>query len=638
MTKSKFISTVILVFVLSSSLISSSVAWFCNIISVNNDGEFLASSIVSYFASGDGSEEDPYVIGTAKHLYNFAWLQNAGAFEQHKYYFKVCDKDGNPITLDMAGQISGTETTSGAIPPIGTMDNPFLGYFDGCGSVIENLWISTLKSDWKEQPDGVSDYVNLYVGMFGVIGGEAIVEDFVLDKVEVKSHLNATVGIICGLVDAKIKNVRVHNGSLSFENGAVCFSKYSLVGDKTDRITWSDMPILDVTQGEGTGNESDGAGGTIKFDINDGVLFTHFDDGKLNTNFLPIPGAATDRAFLVGSNVGYTSQSINSTHYMFTETINSRDAAGKTFGTNGSVGSLGGSKETYESFTASDYTTDNTTFKSYGISINEDFQTRLKSPSGTNGTPLVINTTSTAPTRTALTEVTLSTVTNNVADTLDIPTNSVWFKPMNAGHCVISFTVSNMGGKGDKYRSIYRFKRNTEGEITTWTETKLVFLKHGFNNKDLVCFQYFIDPYDVAEGYEFAIGATSNAADSSISFYFLALAGSSVSGGNGPGEGEGEFVPYLYDVDFVDSLTTDITASNYVNHQVVLRIDQHSVTSFGKIHFRSASDGATSKVYYNLPNNGVTIRDIAVLHESQSVANLTDTFASGAKFAPREES
>ena len=169
MNKGRIIVSLALLLCTFASLLSASIAWFAAVVHIEGEGEFSGASIVAYFADGDGTERDPYIIAEAHHLYNLAWLQNSGVFSDKKYYFKVCNLDGSPKNLNMAGEISGTQTSSGAIPPIGTKENPFIGEFDGAGSTISNLWVSTLRSDWKEQPEGAGDYESEYVGLFGAI-------------------------------------------------------------------------------------------------------------------------------------------------------------------------------------------------------------------------------------------------------------------------------------------------------------------------------------------------------------------------------------------------------------------------------------------------------------------------------------
>ena len=90
MKRNTVIYSLVLVVFIFVSLVSASVAWFTNFITAHTDGEFSGASIAAYFADGDGSEGDPYIISNAKHLYNLAWLQNKDAFGEEKYYFKIC--------------------------------------------------------------------------------------------------------------------------------------------------------------------------------------------------------------------------------------------------------------------------------------------------------------------------------------------------------------------------------------------------------------------------------------------------------------------------------------------------------------------------------------------------------------------
>lgn len=653
MKNSKIALSLVIVVSVFLALITASVAWFASFITAHTEGEFSGSSIAAYFADGDGTEEDPYIISNAKHLYNLAWLQNKNQFDSRKFYFKVCEIVGEgdnvqhiPTTIDMAGKIFGTddEGKSGAIPPIGTKENPFKGYFDGFGSTISNLWVSTVKDDWKEQPEGSGDYTSKYVGLFGAISEEAIVEDFILDRVEVKSHIpDAKIGIVCGYVDAMIKNVGVYNGILHVSAGTGVKSDYSLIGEKNPRIVWDDMPTVDSAYKDDVEGGQD-AGGAIKIDVNEDGFPT------LGSAYTVVPDSAIDRAFIVGSGVDTATGKLSATNYIYSSTINSRTAAGQTFGTNGTVGNLSdNTKHTYEKFSTSEYTSTNTKLVEYGLEVNSDFIDRL--PKNKNQQVKIIDTGTTAPKWNSPAagnpNVTLrgDYDKDGSPDEIVIPDNSIWFKPLAPGNCIISFTVVNMSGNRDKYRSIYRYKRDDDGNIieSSWTETRFTFLNSRFGNSDLVVFQYYIDPQDVAEEYEFVIGAPDGISDDSIAFYFLALAGASNTGG---GEGgtvsrptePGEFAAIMYDLDYVISPSTDLSAEAYVNHQTLLRID--SVTAGSKVYYLAAGTLNTidspnnSRVYYTSAA-GAAITDISVGNQSTGVAK-GDTFA-GATFKEREE-
>ena len=91
-----------------------SFAWFSNNNNVTRG--FDGSTTGAYFARGNGSEGNPYVINKPIHLYNLAWLQYVGFFKDKEPYF-IIERD-----LDMSGW---------TLPPIGTTMNPFLGHLDG---------------------------------------------------------------------------------------------------------------------------------------------------------------------------------------------------------------------------------------------------------------------------------------------------------------------------------------------------------------------------------------------------------------------------------------------------------------------------------------------------------------------------
>lgn len=117
-----------------------SYAWLTSTVELQQP--FSATTVAQYFYSGDGSASSPYQIKTSKHLYNLTWLQNKGVFDNATVYFELIDD------IDLSSDSSVT----GAIPPIGTTEHPFTGYFNGNGHVISNLWVSSDENDWYEKP------------------------------------------------------------------------------------------------------------------------------------------------------------------------------------------------------------------------------------------------------------------------------------------------------------------------------------------------------------------------------------------------------------------------------------------------------------------------------------------------------
>ncbi len=103
------------------------------------------------FLSGDGTENNPYVISEASHMQNLSRLVNDGDANAAKAYYKL----ENDINLK---DIKWTA--------IGTEQNPFCGVFDGNGYAIKSMDVQSGK----------------YTGLFGYVTGAKIsslnLEDF----------------------------------------------------------------------------------------------------------------------------------------------------------------------------------------------------------------------------------------------------------------------------------------------------------------------------------------------------------------------------------------------------------------------------------------------------------------------------
>lgn len=133
------------VFAAVALVVATSLSWLAIENPVDFPDSFSGSTRVSYFAGGDGSKNDPYLITTRTHMYNLAWLQYLGYFNLGGYinngraqsFFKLAfDGDG----LDMQGL---------ALPPIGTKEYPFIGNFNGNGKVVYNFIVSNTRNTAK---------------------------------------------------------------------------------------------------------------------------------------------------------------------------------------------------------------------------------------------------------------------------------------------------------------------------------------------------------------------------------------------------------------------------------------------------------------------------------------------------------
>lgn len=264
--------------IIAISFSAISFAWLAGGKYLNFPSSFGGSAVSAYFAGGDGSEGNPFKITNAVHLYNLAWLQYLGYFNQREGFNNGLDQtyfelDGN---VDMYGV---------AIPPIGTEQYPFIGKFNGNGHTVKRLTVSNKRGtdDLAKSPTNANFsstndmlcYVNdstkeiEIVGMFGVTGdydgyfdkytnkeGHTIdgtvasVSNFYVDKIHVRSNSEKTLaGLAAGYIGGNFSNVGVYRGDLNFAvnaqaNGVAgdgILSKYSIVGAyNEDIITWDD--------------------------------------------------------------------------------------------------------------------------------------------------------------------------------------------------------------------------------------------------------------------------------------------------------------------------------------------------------------------------------------------------------------
>lgn len=277
--------------------------WFSQDELVNLRDDF-GSAKASYFKSGNGSKSDKYVIASATHFYNFAWLQYLGYFNhgknghngRYQSYFEV---DASLTELDF-------EILNSALPPIGTAEYPFIGNFEGNGVVVKNYTVSNEESALTKRPsaanfkggvlalrgDGTQEVST--VGLFGITGDKdgvvlndygiysetnqtgrfkdtansqtavpdagvdkdeayysaMSVSNFYADDLSVKSvSANTLVGLAAGYANAAIENVGVYrcgitvNANATGLNGSDFVSKYSLLGDYNEEaVSWVEKP------------------------------------------------------------------------------------------------------------------------------------------------------------------------------------------------------------------------------------------------------------------------------------------------------------------------------------------------------------------------------------------------------------
>ena len=251
------------------AITGASFAWYGEIHKADIELAGSVTYVARYFESGDGSQPDEIVTGydadgspvfgkksdgtsytdeehkavdtpaayeikTPEQLYNLAWLQYMGYFndsDEPPFYFYLS------ADLDMTGWV---------LPPIGTKEYPFVGSFDGNGYTISNLTISNRADGTdmeagsgkdSEMPlqvkeeldrDGATDLGEEaeIIGLFGVVGeysGSAVsssviasIENVKIDNISVVSKTQRCLaGLAAGYVggSAGMEGVLV-NGSI----------------------------------------------------------------------------------------------------------------------------------------------------------------------------------------------------------------------------------------------------------------------------------------------------------------------------------------------------------------------------------------------------------------------------------------
>ncbi len=279
--------------------VSASLMWFDNRTRIAPN-QIVGSSNGAYYASGDGSKDDPFVINQPRHLYNLAWLQYLGAYNQEEdgtvkgVYFRVegnSTNEGGDSILDMDGW---------TLPPIGTEENPFVGNFNGNDTIIKNLTVSNTFSDYGDahpyyNADGKEMTEDNFVqpkiiGFFGVVGaldtktyeyttniaveGAAYTEanlvyDTYVDNITIQnktSNQELLAGLLAGYVNAPIRQCGVGYGEFSFASGTKNLSttntpsgatikgvsNYSLIGAyNPDKFEYTGLPSTDGGSGDG---------------------------------------------------------------------------------------------------------------------------------------------------------------------------------------------------------------------------------------------------------------------------------------------------------------------------------------------------------------------------------------------------
>ena len=232
--KLTFLAFISLAVVAAAGSVSSAISWFTLQARISGGNILKGSSYGAYFGGGDGSSTTPYKILTRTHMYNLAWLQYLGMFNEKttgtntlkkQFYFTVMND------IDMGGM---------AIPPIGTEEYPFLGNFNGGEYVVSNFVVANFSgtNGIQRKPTTVTNaqLENIeIVGFFGVVGdidsnytyssSTNSIHDFAIDNFTIKTASDhALIGLAAGYVDGVVDSVAIGESAFDIADSTAAIS------------------------------------------------------------------------------------------------------------------------------------------------------------------------------------------------------------------------------------------------------------------------------------------------------------------------------------------------------------------------------------------------------------------------------
>lgn len=615
MLKKKLFFSIISTFLLFMIAVGISFAWYTNKkVDDFESPDVTGYSTAAYYAGGDGSKATPFLIKNSRHLYNFAWLQYLGTYNKivdgsvKQYYFEVIDD------IDCEGLV---------LPPIGTIDNPFLGNFNGGNHVISNFTTSNNYNDLEKKPSSINSAVKYkgceIIGFFGVIGKYAdyvnvninsqvnSVYDFVVDGVKINNACSNTLaGLIAGFVNGNLSNLGVHYGKINLKTSTSKLSafdnisSYTLIGDyDQDLVSWEDKP------NHSNGGAAQDFGGTIDFiNMHKRMELIGANNWAFPTVSIDVPNESNNQILdSVITNRGYMPLVVSND---ITQSYYSKNTEEKTLDSNigyfvGSSAYLEKVNAIYEHNDISDSTDD-----VYGV-IDEKFITRDASNKITdvqiykaeNKTNIEVTNTIDSGIKDTLVSmlndgylygvrftaqisnnqsvaIKNAIVDNGVVDSINVPNSSIWFKPLTSGTAkIVSYQANST-----RSLSFYEITRSDNNSFSTSFLKEEMYMNGNEWNQT---FYYF--EVEVEAGHEYAIGS----ANGSDTAHFVYL---DVGQNSGPPIVEDPELKEsaIDDIDFVYLESGNSFSSTTVDYSNVFFQISGTTTSLIELFFRRNND------------------------------------------------
>ena len=154
--------------------------------SVKGNGTYGEVSLRSYYESGSGTENDPFIITRPRHLYNLSRLQGLGVYGEKAYFqlgkvdlggvdsngVPMCYADDSSIVKKPYVDMSGSNRDTNPINAIGSEALPFYGEFDGQNVEIKDLNVYCNPQD---------------AGLFGYTAHGSMVKNLFLSNVTINA-------------------------------------------------------------------------------------------------------------------------------------------------------------------------------------------------------------------------------------------------------------------------------------------------------------------------------------------------------------------------------------------------------------------------------------------------------------------
>ncbi|MBO5378695.1 MAG: right-handed parallel beta-helix repeat-containing protein [Clostridia bacterium] len=333
--------------------------------------------VVEKTLAGTGTEEDPYIVGSIDDLFTLAAEVNGGNNYKGMYVKLTADIDFNEIATYSVRAAANWE-------PIGTVDAPFSGTFDGNGKVISNIIVG----------DGSTSYV----GLFGKATGATI-------KNVTVNNITATgisyVGGIVGMgYTGTIENCHVTGDIKIYGNymvGGINGQGYAVISNSSVIGNGTDSSYI-VAEHDNASNEGDNVGGIVGHNGENNHLI-----GNTVKNIL-ISGTRK-----VGGIVGITSQHSKVENCVVENVVIETTATVDYANDNLKTMSIGGLVGQYQN-SGSNGTVNNCTVK--GVTFNNVNNVTVSAGAlvgGTRGTTVVLEPTGIAASGNAISSVTGAT-------------------------------------------------------------------------------------------------------------------------------------------------------------------------------------------------------------------------------------